>query len=212
MLIHLKIKNFAIIENLALTLDDGLNTLSGETGAGKSIIINAVNLILGERSSSDLIRTGCQEAHLEALFSFPNNNRLAAILDEWDIPFEKEIRVVRKISRAGRNKVFINTQPATLQMLNRLGAQMVSISGQHAHQQLMKPEQCLYLLDQYCGLEVSRAQFQALFEKYGAQKLRIKALEKKILSMRERQELEAFQLQEIDSCSTAIKRRKRPAG
>lgn len=141
MLVNLNIHNFAIIDNLELSLKDGLNTLSGETGAGKSIIINAINLILGGRSSADLIRTGCTQASVEALFVFPNNPKLKQLLLEWNISFDRELLIKRIISRAERNKVLINGSLATLQMLARLGPHMVSISGQHAHQQLLKPDQ-----------------------------------------------------------------------
>ena len=136
MLVHLNIHNFAIIDNLSLTFKDGLNTLSGETGAGKSVIINAVNLILGTRSSADLIRTGCDEASVEAHFLFPDNGILKQMLREWNIPCDRELAIRRTIFRAGRNTVRINNSPATLQMLGRLAPHMVSVSGQHAHQYL----------------------------------------------------------------------------
>src|SRR5210317_1840652 len=101
MLVNLKIHNFAIIDNLSLTLQNGLNTLSGETGAGKSIIINAINLILGTRSSADLIRTGCREASVEAHFNFPGNRALGKLLKAHNIPFSRELKIKRTIFRAG---------------------------------------------------------------------------------------------------------------
>ena len=143
MLANLKIHNFAIIDNLSLTLNNGLNTLSGETGAGKSVIINAINLILGTRSSADLIRTGCGEASVEAHFVFPGNPELRQLLRELKIKFNGELTIKRIIFREGRNKVFMNDSPATLQMLALLAPYMVSVSGQHAHQHLLKPENYL---------------------------------------------------------------------
>ncbi len=198
MLVHLNIRNFAIIDNLSLTFKNGLNTLSGETGAGKSVIINAVNLILGARSSADLIRTGCDEASVEAHFVFPDNPNLKKMFQEWGIPYKHELNIKRSIFRAGRNTVHINNAPATLQILARLAPHMVSVSGQHAHQYLLKPDHYLYLLDEFSGLENDRNHFSGEFENYQKLKDRIRNSEKRIAEYRERQELSGFQLQEIE--------------
>ncbi len=199
MLVNLNIHNFAIIDNLEFSLKNGLNILSGETGAGKSIIIRAINLILGERSYSDLIRTGCMEASVEAFFVFPSNPKLKQLLLEWNIPFDRELLIKRVIFRAGRNKVLINGSLSTLQMLARLGPHMVSVSGQHAHQHLLKPEHYLYLLDEFSGLKKDRNRFSAEFERYQRLKDRIHENEKGIAEQRERRELGDFQLREIES-------------
>ena len=199
MLVNLNIHNFAIIDNLELSLKGGLNILSGETGAGKSIIIRAINLILGERSYSDLIRTGCMEASVEAFFVFPGNPKLKQLLLEWNISFDRELLIKRVIFRVGRNKVLINGSLATLQMLARLGPYMVSVSGQHAHQHLLKPEHYLYLLDEFSGLKKDRNRFSAEFERYQRLKCRIHENEKGIAVQQERRELGDFQLREIES-------------
>ena len=198
MLSNLNIHNFAIIDNLSLSLKNGLNTLSGETGAGKSIIINAINLILGTRSSADQIRTGSKEASVEAHFIFPNNPELSHLLQEWNIGFNCDLKIKRIIFREGRNKIFINDSPATLQMLGRLAPHMVSVSGQHAHQYLLKPDHYLYLLDEFSGLTKDRHHFSSEFEKYQAFKGQIRDREKSIVEHRERWELGGFQLQEIE--------------
>jgi len=198
MLSNLNIHNFAIIDDLSLSLQNGLNTLSGETGAGKSIIINAINLILGTRSSADQIRTGSGEASIEAHFVFPNNPALRRLLQEWNIEFNGDVKIKRIIFRAGRNKIFVNDSPATLQMLGRLAPHMVSVSGQHANQQLLKPDQALYLLDEFSGLEVDRHHLSSEFEKYQILKEQIRDRKKSIIEYRERWELGGFQLQEIE--------------
>jgi DNA repair protein RecN (Recombination protein N) len=198
MLVHLNIHNFAIIDNLSLTFRNGLNTLSGETGAGKSVIINAVNLILGARSSADLIRTGCDEASVEARFIFPDNSKFEQMLREWNIRCDTELSIQRTIFRAGRNKVRINDSPATLQMLGRLAPHMVSVSGQHAHQYLLKPDHYIYLLDEFSGLEEDRNHFSEAFDLYLKLKDKIRSSEKRIAKQRERRELSGFQLQEIE--------------
>ena len=199
MLAKLQIHNFAIIDNLSLELKNGLNTLSGETGAGKSIIINAINLILGARSSADMIRTDCNAASVEGHFLFPGNLELTRLLAEQNIPFEHELHIKRTIFREGRNTVHINGSPSTLQNLNRLAPYMVSVSGQHSHQDLLKPDHYLYLLDAFSGLEEDRDRFSVEFEHYQQLKTRIRNFEKRIEQHEEHRELSAFQVQEIEN-------------
>jgi len=198
MLLHLAITDFAIIKRLDLSLREGLNILSGETGAGKSIIINAINLLLGGRSSADLIRTGCGEAVVEGLFLLPGSQGVADALNEADIPFEGELLIKRIISREGRNRVFINGALSTLQTLSRLGPQLISISGQYAHQLLLRPENHLYLLDSFAGLEAERSELGALFERRRSLEAKAGSLEAEIRRQEEREELSRFQIQEID--------------
>ncbi len=155
MLVQLTISNFAIIGHLEIHFKPGLNILSGETGAGKSIIINAVNLILGGRASAELIRSGAEEARVEALFHIPPPSPLSSVLEEMDVPFHGELLIKRHLSREGRNRIAINGSMATLQMLARLGQMMISISGQHEHQLLLKPETHLALLDDFSGFSDS---------------------------------------------------------
>ncbi len=203
MLVHLVITDFAIIKHLDLSLREGLNILSGETGAGKSIIINAINLILGGRSSADLIRTGCTEAVVEGLFVLPHAPGLAQLLGEAGISFDGELLIKRTISREGRNRVFINGSLATLQTLSRLGPRLISISGQYAHQLLLRPENHLYLLDDFSGLEDDRVELGTLFDRYHALKGEITSLEAEIRSQKEREELTRFQIQEIEMAGPA---------
>ena len=205
MLFQLNITDFAIIKHLDLSLREGLNTVSGETGAGKSIIINAINLILGGRSSADLIRTGCNEAIVEGLFVFPNNTPgLNKMLGEEGISFDGELLIKRVISREGRNKVFINGSLATLQILARLGPRLISISGQYEHQLILRPDNHLSLLDDFSGLEDERVGLGRLFDRYQSLKEDLKAIEKEIVAQRERGELVRFQIQEIETTNPVI--------
>jgi len=201
MLAHLNISNFAIISRLEIDFKPGLNIISGETGAGKSIIINAVNLILGGRASADLIRSGADEARVEALFNFPDNSSLKSFMAEMGFPFDGELLIKRTISREGRNRIMINGSMATLQMLGRLGMIMISISGQHEHQLLLKPENHLYLLDEFGGLTGEREALTDSFNEYESIKASLKKLEKEINEARERQDLALFQIKEIDAAS-----------
>ena len=163
MLKELSIKNFTIIENLHICFSDGLTILSGETGAGKSIIINAVNLLLGSRASAKLIRTGVETAELEALFKITPESRVFKILDEQGGKASEELLIRRIISRGDRHRIYINGHLATIQMLNQATENLASISGQHAHQGLLKEDLQLMIIDQFGGLTPIRNKIYRLF-------------------------------------------------
>jgi len=165
MLKELSIKNFTIIENLHICFSDGLTILSGETGAGKSIIINAVNLLLGSRASAKLIRTGVETAELEALFKITPESRVFKILDEQGGKASEELLIRRIISRGDRHRIYINGHLATIQMLNQATENLASISGQHAHQGLLKEDLQLMIIDQFGGLTPIRNKIYRFFHK-----------------------------------------------
>ena len=158
MLRELSIKNFTIIDKLHISFSDGLSILSGETGAGKSIIINAVNLLLGSKATAKLIRTGSEAAELEALFQITPGSRLAKIMKEKGFDESEELVIRRIISRNARHRIYINGRLATIQMLNSITENLASISGQHAHQGLLKDDQHLLILDRFGGLTPQRAE------------------------------------------------------
>jgi len=201
MLVHLVISNFAIISQLEIDFKPGLNILSGETGAGKSIIINAVNLILGGRASGDLIRTGSKEARVEALFSLPENRSISELLSDLRFPYNGELLIKRTISLEGRNRIMINGSMATLQMLSRIGLLLISISGQHEHQRLVKPDNHLYLLDDFGRLTDDRLMLNDAFMKYQSLKEKSIQLKREIKEREERQELTRFQMEEIEKAN-----------
>jgi len=163
MLKELSIKNFTIIENLHICFSDGLTILSGETGAGKSIIINAVNLLLGSRASAKLIRTGVETAELEALFKITPESRVFKILDEQGGKASEELLIRRIISRGDRHRIYINGHLATIQMLNQATENLASISGQHAHQGLLKEDLQLMIIDQFGSLTPIRNKIYGFF-------------------------------------------------
>ena len=198
MLVQLAISNFAIIGHLEIHFKPGLNILSGETGAGKSIIINAVNLILGGRASAELIRSGADEARVEALFHVPLPSPVSGLLEEIDVPFNGELLIKRHLSREGRNRIVINGSMATLQMLSKLGQTMISISGQHEHQLLLKPDNHLALLDDFAGLGQERESLSNAFNGYQSLKEARDALQREIREKEERQDLATFQREEIE--------------
>ncbi|MFZ0448086.1 MAG: DNA repair protein RecN [Desulfatiglandaceae bacterium] len=198
MLLQLNISDFALIKHLDIAFQPGLNIISGETGAGKSIIINAMNLILGGRASGDLIRTGATEARVDALFSLLPEGHMAALLKKFDIPFDGELLIRRSLFRAGRNSISINGSIATLQMLSTLGDLLISISGQHEHQRLLKQDHHLSLLDDFGGLAPIRQAMAAVFNDHQAVFGKIRQLHEEITKVQERQELARFQMDEIE--------------
>ena len=149
MLKELQIRDFALIEDLELSFYSGFSVLSGETGAGKSIIIDALSLLTGARASSEVVRTGAQRAMLSGSF-LPNAGALA-LLEEWGMQEGEELIISREISMGGRSKCWINGHLATVNQLSLLGAHLVDIVGQHDSQRLLRPENHVELLDSYGG-------------------------------------------------------------
>jgi DNA repair protein RecN (Recombination protein N) len=203
MLKELSIRNFAIIDDLQISFSAGLTILSGETGAGKSIILSAVNLLLGSRASADLVRTGAENAELEALFEITQSGRVADIMTEHGYAPSDGLLVRRIISRSDMNRVYINGRMATIQLLNAITENLASISGQHVHQLLLKEEQHLLILDQFGGLTPLRAEVSTYFHQLipMLEKLeKLNALQKR---QAEHKELLEFQLREITAANPA---------
>ena len=163
MLQELFIKNFAIIDDLRICFSEGLTILSGETGAGKSIIVNAVNLLLGSRASGKMVRTGESSAELEAVFHVEAGSPAALAAEGPGETKDGMLRVVRVISARDRHRITINGKPATMGRLSKITAHLASISGQHAHQGLLKEDQHLLILDQFGGLMTLRRQVSDLY-------------------------------------------------
>jgi DNA repair protein RecN (Recombination protein N) len=150
MLTELRIRNFAIIESLTLPLAPGFNVLSGETGAGKSIIVGALGFILGERGSSDLIRTGADKATVEGVFDLSGSADVGRFADEKGIDTEDGTLILkREISQAGRGRAWANGSPVTAGVLGELGRQLVNLHGQHEAQALLDPESQREILDRF---------------------------------------------------------------
>jgi DNA repair protein RecN (Recombination protein N) len=201
MLADLFIKNIAIIDSLHVSFQPGLNVLTGETGAGKSIIIDAVNLILGGRASSDLIRTGEDEASVECLFDISGAAHVADRLAAAGVDADGELLVKRTFSRAGRNRVFMNGGPATLSLLSEVSSLLVNIYGQHESQTLLRPENHLFLLDGYGRLEPFRERYRSLHKEYRRTREEILTLEKDERDVSRRIDLLSFQVREIDEAA-----------
>ncbi|MBW2182164.1 MAG: AAA family ATPase, partial [Deltaproteobacteria bacterium] len=204
MLQELIIKNFAIIDDLHICFSDRLTIISGETGTGKSIIINAANLILGSRANAALIRTGSGTAELEAMFKIEKGTRAAAIMEEHGFDISEGLLIRRVISNSDKHKIYINGRIATVQMLTSITENIASISGQHAHQGLLKEAQHLFILDQFGGLMPLRQQVYHCFHETVPLTKKLNDLMKLKDTQSERIDFINFQKNEIISASIVL--------
>ncbi|HJU09430.1 MAG TPA: AAA family ATPase, partial [Candidatus Binataceae bacterium] len=154
MLTELRIRNFAVIEEAALTFAAGLNVLSGETGAGKTIVMTALGLLLGGRASSELIRSGAREASVEGIFELEGEAPVPGAAEWLNSDSPRELIIRRIISENGRSRVWLNDHSATLQSLVQLGTGLLQIYGQHEQQSLLQRENHLVILDRHADLEI----------------------------------------------------------
>jgi DNA repair protein RecN (Recombination protein N) len=162
----LRIKNLALVEDLEWQLAPGFTAITGETGAGKSIIIGALQLLLGERTDKSLIRTGTESCTVEAVFEGAELGQLTSLLHESGVESsESELIVKRSFSTGGTNRQFINGSPTTLGVLKNLGDELVDLHGPHDHQSLLSPERQLALLDGYAHTEETLREFEQAYRK-----------------------------------------------
>src|SRR3989338_2858143 len=155
MLVALRIKNLALVEDLSLEFDGGFNAITGETGAGKSILIGAMNLVLGERADRELIRSGGDSCAVEALFDVARLSSIPLLLRELGLEpcADSQLILKRVFTSAGANRQFVNGSPATLQALKQIGELLVDIHGPHDHQSLFRTQVQLRILDCFAGLD-----------------------------------------------------------
>lgn len=197
MLCELSIRNFAIIDDLSIRFDRGLTVLSGETGAGKSVIVNAVNLLLGSRASARLIRTGAETAELEALFELPPESGAPAILEEQGFEPAPELIIRRIIARNDRRRIYINGRLATMQLLAAVTENLAAISGQHEHQRLLTESEHLLILDRFAGLVPLRDNLHACYHEIKPLIQQRDALQNRSVSQQAHADLLRYQQKEI---------------
>jgi DNA repair protein RecN (Recombination protein N) len=161
----LRIKNLALVEDLEWQLAPGFTAITGETGAGKSIIIGALQLLLGERTDKSLIRTGADSCMVEAVFGGAELKKLNPLLEESGVESNSELIVKRSFSTTGTNRQFINGSPTTLAVLKKLGDELVDLHGPHDHQSLLSPERQLALLDGYAHTADTLREFYEAYRK-----------------------------------------------
>lgn len=206
MLLEISIKNFAIIEAISLNFEKGMTVLTGETGAGKSIIIDAMNMMLGARATTDVIRHGAPKAEIEGLFSVENSHALQMIFDEQGIELGDEIIIRREILQNGRSVSRVNGQMVNLSILRSIGQYLVDIHGQHDQEELMRPQLHIRMLDGFGEadfLELKQA-YQTNFDAYRKMRKQLLEIKKNQEEHKARIEMLEFQMAEIESASLQL--------
>lgn len=201
MLVEMTIENFAIIESLTLSFHEGMTTLTGETGAGKSIIIDALGLLAGSRASVDVIRQGADRCHLEGVFDWPKNPQFFSLMQELLVNQEEDYLVVqRDIALNGKSICRVNGHVMTLANLKRIGRFLVDIQGQNEHQSLLQADQHQRLLDEFGGsdFQLALTEYKALYKEWQALAKTVLSRKKNEQSYVQRLDMLRYQVDEIE--------------
>lgn len=208
MLQELKVSQFAIIDNLHIEFQNGLNILSGETGSGKSVLLKSLALLMGEKASSDIIRTGASQALVEGSFDLKNRKDIEAVLNEHGIETPDHVLIVKRvIAQSDKSKIYLNGSLSTLNQLKEIvspmievtghGAPLIEMTGQHDNRNLLSKSYHLDLLDQYAGHYDKRMQYESKFEQLNVLKNQITEFEKASQQKSQRLDFLKFQLSEL---------------
>lgn len=208
MLQELRIQNLAIIDKLEIDFSNGLNVMTGETGAGKSIIVDALELVLGGRASAELIRTNADEAVVEAGFDIEGNNKIADLISSFGIENDNSRVIIKRIvSRAGKNRIYINNSLTNLSTLSAIGDELVDIHGQHEHQSLLKTDKHIDILDAFgsAGYDKKiyelRRDVEGCYNKLRSLKERLSELENREKNRIKEEEFLRYQIREIEEAA-----------
>ena len=204
MLKSLKIQDYALIKSIYVEFGKGLNIITGETGAGKSILVDAMNLLIGERASTETVREGAQKAIVEGIFDIGANKNAKNILDENQIETLPELILRREISLKGANRCFINDTPAPLSVVKDLGDILVDFHGQHEHQALLKPDTHIDYLDEFSHSEDLLRNYKWLYNALFKLKKELYDLKGKTDTNNEKRDICLFQIKEIDAVSPEL--------
>lgn len=209
MLAQLFIRNIAVIEKASIDLEKGFTVLTGETGAGKSIIIDAIHAVLGERTSKELVRTGTDSASVSALFTGLDEDTLS-LLDQLSLPREEDgsLLIQRDIRLEGRSTCKINGAPATVSMLKQLGPRLVTIHGQHESYELLSPEVHMEYLDSFAGLESLLAEYQAAYRTLREIQRQLETLQTDEGEKARLSDLLHYQIDEIEAANVRVGERE----
>jgi len=199
MLKTLSIKNYALIDSAEIEFASGLNIITGETGAGKTILIDALNLVLGDRASTEIIRKGSDKAVVEAIFGIASNKNVRSFLDEHELEGTDEVILRREISAKGQTRCFVNDTPVTVAQLKEIGNYLVDLHGQHEHQSLLRKETHIDLLDDFGGLEGIVLEYRKSYDELAALFHEHDTLLQKERLLKERRDLYEFQINEINA-------------
>lgn len=201
MLLEISIKNFAIIEAISLNFEKGMTVLTGETGAGKSIIIDAMNMMLGTRATTDVIRHGADKAEIEGLFSIENTRALQEIFDEQGLELSDEVIIRREILQNGRSVSRVNGKMVNLSVLKSIGQHLVDIHGQHDQEELMRPQLHIQMLDEFGddSFFQLKQDYQETFDAYRRMRKTVLEIKKNQQEHKDRIEMLEFQIAEIEA-------------
>ena len=204
MLQQLTINNYAIVDSLEIELDPGMTVITGETGAGKSIMLDALGLTLGDRADREVIRGGAERADITACFTLPDNPDVTDWLQAHDFDSEDSACILRRvITRDGRSRAYINGQPTTLNNLRDLGEMLIDIHSQHEHQSLLKTATHQRLLDDYCGLQKSSAEVRSLASKWRRLNEELEQIRNKAEESNAQYQLLSYQVKELEELNLA---------
>ena len=201
MLKSFEVKDYALIEHISVEFGSGLNIITGETGAGKSILIDAMSLLLGERASTEVVRKGAEKSYVEGIFNVKGNKKVKSILEENDVDFFDELIVRREISLKGSNRCFINDTPVNLNLVKDVGNLLVDLHGQHEHQSLLRNETHIDYLDEFGDYQEHLHQYRKIYSDLLQKENELKKLQEKESSIKEKKDFYSFQIKEIDNIS-----------
>ncbi len=199
MLFSLYIKNFALIQELTVEFNPRLTIITGETGAGKSILIGALNLVLGERASSDLVRSGTTKAVIEAILKEVHSEKIESLLQAANIETASELILRRELSSGGQSRCFINDTPCTAALLKQTGEELIDLHGQHEHQLLLHANTHETLLDDYALTTEEVTAYKNTRSLLQGLQQQLKTLKKEAAAIRDKKEIIDFQLKELNS-------------
>jgi len=199
MIRELRIKNLALIEDLVLEFEDGFSVFTGETGAGKSILIGAIGLVLGDRASTDSIRAGYDEAEVSAIFEFSGyTDFLQPFIDEGTIDIEDGVLIVRRrLLRNGKNRIHINETPVPLATLKKIGDNLIDLHGQHEHQSLLNEDVHSSIIDDLPDVRPVKSAYTDTYQAYTEAKSALERYEKESRALSERKDILEFQFNEL---------------
>jgi DNA repair protein RecN (Recombination protein N) len=199
MLKSLSIRNYALFDELEVEFSSGLAIITGETGAGKSILIDALGLLLGGRASAEVVRAGAEKAVVEGVIAIGGNRKVRTLLEENDLDVDGDLIVRRVVSSKGQNRCFVNDAPVTLVLLKLIGELLVDLHGQHEHQSLLRVETHIEMLDDFGGLDGMVEEYQKAYRTLRERLSALRELRQKEQQLREKRDFYTFQMQEIDA-------------
>ena len=204
MIKSLLIQDYALIEKINVDFNAGLNIITGETGAGKTILIDAMSLLLGERASNDVIRKGADKSIVEGVFEVDKNKKVKTYLAENELDEIPELIIRREISSKGSNRCFVNDSPVPLNIIKDLGDLLVDLHGQHEHQSLLRKDTHINFLDGFSNNEELLRSYKWLYTSLNKLLAELKELKEKHSIHREKRDVLEFQMKEIDTVSPQI--------